>query len=138
MTTHAHDPSIERADPAPGGTTATGHPEAAFRRPGWLLPALAVGLLAIGLVVAGVVSLSTALYAAAFGGMLLMHVGGHGHGGHGGGEHGGGEHGNDLSRGSGGSQQQRTGSGDELDDRAANQPNRTENDDDQHSSHGCH
>jgi hypothetical protein len=132
MTTHVHDPSIEGDDPGRGGTTATGHHDAAFRRPGWLLPALAIGLLAIGLVVAGVVSLSTVLYAGAFGGMLLMHLGGHGHGAHGGG------HGNDLSRGSGGSQQQRTGSGDELDDRAANQPNRNESHDDQHSSHGCH
>ena len=132
MTTHAHDPSIEGADPAPGGTTATGHPEAAFRRPGWLLPALAVGLLAIGLVVAGVVSLSTVLYAGAFGGMLLMHRGGHGHGAHGGGPA------NDLSRGSGGSHQQRTGSEDELGERTTNQTNRNEGDDDQHSSHGCH
>jgi len=136
MTTHVHDPSIEGDDPGRGATTATGRPVAAFRRPGWLLPALAIGLLGIGLVVAGVVSLSTALYVAAFGGMLLMHLGGHGHGARGG-------RGSDLSRGSGGSQQQLTGSGDELDDRAANQPNRTEpnrteNDDDQHSSHRCH
>ena len=143
MTTHAHDPSIEGADLAPGGTTATGHPDAAIRRRGWLMVALAIGLLAIGLVVAGVVSLSTVLYVGAFGGMLLMHLGGHGHGAHGGGAHGGGAHGdgahgNDLSRGSGGSQQQPTGSGDELDDRAANQQNGTESDDDQHSSHGCH
>jgi hypothetical protein len=129
MTTHVHDSSLEEGDRGRGGTTATGHPDAAIRRPGWLLPALAIGLLAIGLVVAGVVSLSTVLYAGAFGGMMLMHLGGHGHAG---------GHGNDLSRGSGGSQQRRTGSGDELDDRAANQPNRNESHDDQHSSHGCH
>ena len=138
MTTHVHDPANEERDPGRGGTTASGRPDAAFRRPGWLLPALAIGLLAIGLVVAGVVSLSTVLYAGAFGGMLVMHLGGHGHGAHGGGAHGGGAHGNDLSRASGGFQQQPTGSGDELDDRAANQPNRTENEDDQHSSHSCH
>ena len=137
MTTHVHDPVVEERDPGRGGVTASGSPDAAFRRPGWLLPALAIGLLAIGLVVAGVVSLSTVLYAGAFGGMLLMHLGGHGHGAHGGGAHSGGS-GNDLSRGSGASQQQRTGSGDALDDQAANVPNRNESPDDRHSSHGCH
>ncbi len=137
MTTHAHDPSIEGADLAPGGTTATGHPDAAIRRRGWLMVALAIGLLAIGLVVAGVVSLSTVLYVGAFGGMLLMHLGGHGHGAHGGGAHGGGQA-NDLSRGSGDPQHEPTRSGDELDDRAPNQPHRNESHDDQHSSHGCH
>ena len=97
---------------------------------GWLLPALAIGVLAIGLVVAGVVSLSTVLYAGAFGGMLLMHLGGHGHGhgngGHGGGAHGGG-HSNDpqprprwLSAAA--RQAQVIG----PDERAARQPNRTE------------
>jgi hypothetical protein len=137
MTTHVHDPAVEERDPGRGGTTASGSPDAPFRRPGWLVPALAIGLLGIGLVVAGVVSLSTALYAAAFGGMLLMHLGGHGHGGHGHGAHGGRQP-NDLSRGSGDSHHERTGSGDELDDRAANQPHPNESQDDQHSSHGCH
>ena len=125
-------PPSRNATLTEAGQPASGHPEAAFRRPGWLLPALAIGVLAIGLLVAGVVSLSTVLYAGAFGGMLLMHGGGHGHGAHGGGPA------NDLSRGSGGSHQQRTGSEDELDDRAASQPNRNESHDDQHSSHGCH
>lgn len=133
MTTHVHDPSIDADDSGRGDATATGHPDAAFRRPAWLLPALAIGVLGIGLVVAGVVSLPTVLYVGAFGGMLLMHLGGHGHGGHGNGGPAA-----DLSRGSGGSHQQRTGSEDELDDRAASQPNRNESHDDQHRSHGCH
>lgn len=42
------------------------------------------GLLAMGLVIAGLVSASTAISAGLVGGMLLMHLGGHGHGGHGG------------------------------------------------------
>ena len=137
MTTHVHDPSIEGDDFGRGGTTAPSHPDAASRRPGWLLPALTIGLLGIGLVMAGVVSPSTALYAAAFGGMLLMHLGGHGHGAPGHGAHGGGQA-NDLSRGSGDSQHEPTGSGDEPDDRGPNEPHRNESHDDQHSSHGCH
>ncbi len=52
-------------------------------RPRWLLPGLAVGLVAASLVVGGFLSLSTVLYFGFFGGMILMHVGGHGgHGGH--------------------------------------------------------
>lgn len=52
-------------------------------RPRWLLPALLVAAVAGGLVLAGVVSLSTVLSAGLFGGMILMHLGGHGgHGGH--------------------------------------------------------
>lgn len=136
MTTHVHDPAVEERDPGRAGTPDTGSPDAAVRRPGWLLPALAIGVLGIGLAVAGVVPLSTVLYAGAFGGMLLMHLGGHGHGGHGG--HGNDGPADDLSRGSGGAHRQRTGSNDELDDRAASQPNRNERHDDQHRSHGCH
>ena len=138
MTTHVHDPSTGADKPGPGNATATGRPGAAFRRPAWLLPALAIGVVGIGLVVAGVASLTTVLYVGAFGGMLLMHLGGHGHGGHGNGGHGNGGPADDLSRGSGGSHQQRTGSEDELGERATNQTNRNEGDDDQHSSHGCH
>jgi hypothetical protein len=44
---------------------------------------MVIGLVAAALVIAGVVPLSAVLYAAMFGGMLLMHLGGHGHGGHG-------------------------------------------------------
>jgi hypothetical protein len=57
-------------------------------RPRWLMPGIAAGVGVAGLVLAGVVPFSTALYAAMFGGMLVMHLGGHGmHGGHGGGDH---------------------------------------------------
>ena len=52
-------------------------------RPRWLLPALVAVGIAVALVLAGVVSLSTVLYVGMFGGMMLMHVGGHGdHGAH--------------------------------------------------------
>lgn len=87
---HAHDPAMNPADDtveAPTGDTRAG---GTSTRPRWLLPGLAVAVVVAGLVVAGVVSLSTALSAGLFGGMLLMHLGGHGmHGGHGGGGHGG-------------------------------------------------
>lgn len=49
-------------------------------RPRWLVPAV-VGLVVVGaLVITGVLELSTVLYAGAIGGMLVMHLGGHGHG----------------------------------------------------------
>ncbi len=96
MTVHAHDPSVDPADDAvdaPTGATSDG---GTSTRPRWLLPGLAVAIVVAGLVVAGVVSLSTALYAGLFGGMLLMHLGGHGmHGGHGGGGGHGGHGGHD-------------------------------------------
>ena len=133
MTTHVHDPSTGADKPGPGNATATGRPGAAFRRPAWLLPALAIGVVGIGLVVAGVASLTTVLYVGAFGGMLLMHLGGHGHGGHGSGGPA-----DDLSRGSGGSQQRWAGSRNELDERATSRPNGDESQDDQKRSHGCH
>lgn len=50
--------------------------------PRWLLPGVAIAIVTAGLVVAGIVPLSGAVYAAALGGMILMHLGGHGHGGH--------------------------------------------------------
>ncbi len=54
-------------------------------------PGIVGAIVVVGLVVAGVASLSTVLYVAFFGGMILMHVGGHGHRGHGAGgiDHGG-------------------------------------------------
>lgn len=65
----------------------SGAPVARARRPRWLLPVLVVAVLGIALVWSGVLSASAALYAFAFGGMLLMHAGGHGgHGGHGSGQ----------------------------------------------------
>jgi hypothetical protein len=82
MTAHAHDPAghADTARPdAPAGTGAA----TVLARPRWLVPGLAVGLVVAALLVAGVVSLSTVLYVGLFGGMILMHVGGHGgHGGH--------------------------------------------------------
>lgn len=90
MTAHAQGPSMHPVDDAvdaPAGATGAGR---ASSRPRWLVPGLAVGVVVAGLVVTGVVSLSMALSAALFAGMLLMHLGGHGmHGGHGGGGHGG-------------------------------------------------
>lgn len=83
----AHDPATHGGNPLPEPTT-TGVAPTRSSRPRWLLPGLLVAVVAAGLVAAGVVSLSTVLYVGLFGGMILMHVGGHGHGGHGG--HGGG------------------------------------------------
>lgn len=143
MTAHVHDPATHggatRPEPA-----ATGAASMRAARPWWLLPGLAVGIIAAALVVAGVLSPSTVLYAALFGGMILMHTGGHGHGGHGGGGHqghGGGttQDGEDLRRRSSGSQASESGSDAGLDQRAANDPEKSETDDhDQHGPHGCH
>ena len=84
MTAHAHDPPAlgdrGRSEPVPPGAVQT-----PSRRPRWLLPGLLVATVVAVLVIAGVLPLSTVLYAGLFGGMILMHVGGHGgHGGHGG------------------------------------------------------
>lgn len=114
-------------------------------RPRWLLPGLVAGIVLAGLVLGGVLSLSTVVYAGLFGGMILMHLGGHGgHGGHGRqGEH----HGRggttpgveDLSHRSGRSQLERSGSDEGRDDGASGSPNGNErHDHDQPSSHGCH
>ncbi len=104
-------------------------------RPRWLLPGVLVVTVAAALVVAGVVSLSTVLSIGLFGGMILMHVGGHGgHGGHGGDA----SRGEDLSRPSPGSQPGRSRSTSGL-DRAADDPKGSETQDhDQRSSHSCH
>ena len=150
MTAHVHDPSIEAADTDGGSSAATGRPDPVIARSRWLLPALAAVVVATGLVVAGVVSASMVLSVALFGGMLLMHLGGHGHGGHGG--HGdagpGGQGGHDergvvrdedLSGGSRGSQPARPGFNDGPDDRASDDQNRNETiDHDQQRSHSCH
>ena len=109
-------------------------------RPAWLLPALAAALLATALVLAGVVSASTVLSFAAFGGMMLMHLGGHGHGGHGSGRidgHGG--VGQDLSPRSDHSQPALP------DSRTEGEASHPEQDkgsgtthDDEHGAHACH
>ena len=156
MTAHAHDPAAHGGGRHPESVGAEGGPMTASR-PRWLLPALVVAIIAGGLVVAGVVPLSTVLYAGLFGGMILMHAGGHSHGGHGGGHdgggHGGGEHGgrgralpgagvndaNDLSRRSSGDQPAASASAAGLDRRALDNPTTSESDDHaQHRAHGCH
>lgn len=85
MTDHPGDPSMYPVDDpvdTPRGTARSG---GTSTRPRWLLPSLAVGVVVAGLVVTGVVPLSSVLYVGLFGGMMLMHLGGHGmHGGHGG------------------------------------------------------
>lgn len=74
MTTHAHG----------SRSTNAGRFGGLNRRQRWALVGIPVALVAGLLVLAGVVSPSTVLYAGAFGGMMLMHLGGHGsHGGHG-------------------------------------------------------
>ncbi len=105
-------------------------------RPRWLLPGLVAGLVLAGLVLAGVLSLSTVVYAGLFGGMILMHLGGHGgHGGHGGDA----SRDEALSRPSPGSQPGRSRSTSGLGDRAADDPRGSETQDhDQRSSHSCH
>lgn len=75
MTTFARDPAPTSAAAAP--------PSARRSRPRWLIPGLVVVLGVTGLVLAGVISASTAVSAGLIGGMLLMHLGGHGgHGAH--------------------------------------------------------
>ena len=84
MTEHAHDPAAHADSPRPGPVAAGGTATTASR-PRWLLPGLVAGIVVGALVVAGVLSFSTVLYAGLLGGMLLMHLGGHGgHRGHGG------------------------------------------------------
>lgn len=111
--------------------------------PQWLLPGLLLCIAAAGLVVTGVLSLSTVLYAGLFGGMILMHLGGHGGHGSGHGVHGGQRNDprNDvesLSVHSSGPQVAGSDSKSELDDRASTDRHRNETDHhDKHSSHGC-
>lgn len=149
MTAHVHDPATHG-----GGVPATNRGVATSTgptRPRWLVPGLLIALLVGGLVVAGVVSISTVLYAGLLGGMILLHMGGHGHGGHSHGDHGGGvasghtghssgtSEAADLSRGSSGSQPPDSRSVAGPDERAANESTTSETEHhDQHSSHGCH
>ena len=142
MTAHVHDPATHRTD-ARSGAVLSGRGPTVAARPRWLLPGLLIALVAGALVVAGVVSLSAVLYAGLFGGMILMHTGGHGHGGHGSAGHTahGGEpsRDEDLSRGSSDTQPPGSGSGVALDERAAINSATSETErHDQHSAHGCH
>ena len=62
MTAHTHDATPTRRS----------------KRPRWLIPVLLASALAITLVLGGILPASVVLYAASMGGMLLMHLGGHG------------------------------------------------------------
>ena len=146
MTAHIHDPAAHGGGPHAEPAATENWPLTASR-PRWLMPGLVVAVIVGGLVVAGVVSLSTVLYIGLFGGMILMHAGGHGHGGHGGGPVGRGHslHGDgadepdDLSPRTSGTQPTASGSAAGLDRRAPSNSTTSETDDhDQHSSHGCH
>lgn len=146
MTAHVHDPATH-GGVLPGEVTPAEDASMASSRPRWLVPGVLVAIVIGGLVVAGVLSLSTVLYVGLFGGMILMHTGGHGHGGHGGGPasrnhslHGdGADDPDDLSRRSSGAQPTEPGSTSGLDQRARSNPATSETEDhDQHRSHGCH
>ena len=149
MTAHVHDPARHGGGMRPEATPADGAATASSR-PRWLLPGLLVATIVGGLVVVGVISFSTVLYAGLFGGMILMHAGGHGHGGHGGrvgGDasrghslHGdGSDAADDLSRRSSGAQPPDSDSANGLDRRVVSIAATSETDDhDQHRSHACH
>lgn len=147
MTAHVHDPAAHRpaTDVQPPGRAP-----ATPKRPRWLLPGI-VGAVVVGaLVVGGVIPLNAVLYAGLFGGMLLMHGGGHGHG-HGGNVSAGhGAHGSpsgdprdgDLSQRSSGPQAATSFSSTEPQDGAVDRSTagETKHDDqhDQNRSHSCH
>ncbi len=84
MTAHVHNHSELTSEPRVSASALeVGPAQAAVPR--WLIPGLAIAFVVAGLVLAGVVSPSTVLFLGFFGGMILMHTGGHGaHGGHGG------------------------------------------------------
>lgn len=153
MTMHTHDRAAQDGRTPPGPPTAGGL-STLPARPRWLLPGILVAVVVGGLVIGGVLSPSAVLYAGLFGGMLLMHLGGHGghggghagHGGHGGGNAGHGGHGGgtspdgaDLSRRSGDSQLPAAGSGSGLDGRAISNSTTSEtHHDDQRTTNACH
>lgn len=79
MTTDARDPQRPRTVDGSAPAVLL----AAISRSRWLVPGVAIATLMGALVVTGVLSVSTVLYIGLFGGMMLMHLGGHGmHGGH--------------------------------------------------------
>ena len=141
MTAHVHDPAAHR-----GGSPAhhsAGSASTTSVRPRWLLPGLLITFVAGGLIFLGILSLSTVLYAGVFGGMILMHAGGHGHGGHVSAGHAAhsGETGRaeELSGGSSDTQPPRPGSVARLGERPTSDSTTSEIEhDDQHSEHGCH
>jgi hypothetical protein len=84
MTAHTHDRSRITPDTDDGPQDPASRSEAAPNRRRWLVPGTIAIVAAAGLVVAGVVPLGTVISVGLFGGMMLMHLGGHGmHGGHG-------------------------------------------------------
>ena len=135
MTAHVHDQSSHPhagGDRSPGATTPAGRRS----RPRWLVPGIAAAAIATALVAFGVVSLSSMLSVGLLGGMLLMHLGGHGgpggHAGHGG-------QAADLTRRSPGSQPDDPASGAGPDPGATTNADGSETKDhDQRSSHACH
>lgn len=140
MTAHAHDPSAHGSFDSE--TAPSARASMPSTRPRWLLPGLVGAAVVGGLVVAGVLSLEAVLYIGLFGGMLLMHAGGHGHGGHGGGHAGHGAGGDpssaNLRSDSSDAQPDGPAFGSGLGSRAGDHSmeDGTKNDD-QHTSHGC-
>lgn len=139
MTAHAHDST--QHDSHAGAGLARGERPAmeTASRPRWLMPGVAVVLVAGGLVAAGVLSLSTVLTLGLFGGMMFMHLGGHGmHGGHGGGGgHGSHEGGMGARRALDRDQGAREDAEPDAESDADHQARKTP-DDGQRSAHGCH
>ena len=139
MTADAHDPAAHRQPVTNASGPARDAPSIVTAP--WWLPLVVIGALVLGgLVLMGILSLSALLYAGLFGGMILMHTGGHG--GHGGGHavHGAGaDDVRDLSGRSSGAQPGESGSKAGLDARARNNATTSESDDHDHDRpHGCH
>ena len=135
MTAHVDDSSTHLTHEPDGAVPAAR--KVGSTRPRWLLPALVGGLVVAVLVAYGVLSPSAVLYGGLFGGMLLMHLGGHGgHGGHGGGTS---NRTEDLRRPSVGTLPDQTGSGAGPDHAPADAPSGSESEGhDERGSHGCH
>ena len=146
MNAQTHPPSEHADGTHVASAHGAGKPTTASP-PRWLLPGLIGALIVGGLVVAGVVSPSVLLSLGLFGGMILMHTGGHNHGGHGGSSQVGVgrdpqgvrvDPAADLSRRSSGAQDPESRSGAGLDARASNTTTSETDDHDQHASQGCH
>ena len=82
MTAQAHDHVALGPSHHASAPSAIDRAPGARARPWRPLAAVIATLVVGGLVVAGVVPFSTVVYLGLFGGMLLMHAGGHGHGAH--------------------------------------------------------
>lgn len=144
MTAHVHDPVAHAGGPHPKPPTRGRWPITASR-PRWLVPGLVVAAIVGGLVVGGALPLTTVVYAGLFGGMILMHAGGHGgsHGGGGADRHQGPQDGAEDAAGLGDRSSGRpvsgAGSTTGLDERAQGESTTdTINSDDQHRPRSCH